>query len=157
VRKVAGSGRELVWFPGQAGADCYRLNRPDPLLLTLAFPGLQAATTRAAASRRDRLTSWLPMLRAPHPEGTVGGVRVEARGRKAGAAESVIVGASGRPALLAGTVLAAAAVCAANGQLRPGAGGLVSVAKDPAAILTELTERGVHLMAFEGAALSPAW
>lgn len=51
VRRVAGSGRELVWFPEYAGADCYRVNRPDPLLLARAFPGLRSATTRAAASR----------------------------------------------------------------------------------------------------------
>jgi hypothetical protein len=157
ARRVAGSGRELIWFPGQAGADCYRLARPDPLLLTLAFPGLRVCTTRAAASRRDRFTSWLPMLRRPHPEGTVGGLRVEARGWKGGAAESVIVGASGRPALLAGTVAAAAAVCAASGELSPGAGGLASLAKDPLRVLAELSERGVQLMAFEGAALTPAW
>lgn len=156
-RRVAGSGRELVWFPAHVGADCYRLNRPDPLLLTLAFPGLRVATARAAATRRDRFTSWLPMLRPPHPEGTVGGLRVEARGRKAGAAESVIVGASGRPGLVAGTVAAAAALRALSGGLRAGAGGLASLAKDPAALLADLVERGTLLMAFEGAALTPAW
>lgn len=156
-RKVGGSGRELVWFPGRAGADCYRVNRPDSLLLTLAFPSLAAATARAAASRRDRLTSWLPMLRPPHPEGTVGAVRVEARGRRSGAAESVIVGASGRPALLAGTVAAAAVTCATSGRLRPGAGGLASLVYDPAHLLAELKDRGVRLMTFEGAAITPAW
>lgn len=156
ARKVAGSGRELVWFPGQTGADCYRLNRPDPLLLTLAFPDLRAVTSRAAVSRRDRFTSWLPMLRPPHPEGTVGAVRVEARGKKGGAAESVIVGATGRPALLAATVAAAAAVYATSGQLRPGAGGLASLAQEPGAILRELHQRGVRVMAFDGAS-PPAW
>ena len=91
-----------MWFPEQAGADCYRINRPDTLLIARAFPGLRFATTRAAASRRDRFTSWLPMLRPPHPEGTVGAVRVEVRGLRGGAAETVVVGAVGRPALLAG-------------------------------------------------------
>lgn len=157
VRKVAGSGRELVWFPGQMGADCYRVNRPDALLLRQAFPGLDAATARAAASRRDRFTSWLPMLRPPHPEGTIGAVRVEARGRRAGAAESVIVGAGGRPALLAGMVAAGAAVAALSGQLRAGAGGLASLATDPARMLLELRDRGARLVTFEGAAISPAW
>ena len=56
VRKVAGSGRELVWFPEQAGADCYRVNRPDPLLLTRAFPGLKSVTTRAADSVSDSIS-----------------------------------------------------------------------------------------------------
>lgn len=149
-RKMASSGRELVWFPGQSGADCYRVNRADPLLLVQALPGLRVVTTRAAASRRDRFTSRLPMLRPPHPEGTVGAVRVEVRGRKAGAAETIVVGASGRPALLAGAVVAGAAVRAAQGALRPGAGGLASQVPAPAEFLAELAERGVQVMTFEG-------
>jgi len=156
-RKVASSGRELVWFPEQAGADCYRINRPDTLLIARAFPGLRFATTRAAASRRDRFTSWLPMLRPPHPEGTVGAVRVEVRGLRGGAAETVVVGAVGRPALLAGAVAAAMAVRAASGQLRSGAGGLASVVEAPGEVLADLSERGVRLVAFEGATMTPAW
>jgi hypothetical protein len=150
-RKVASSGRDLVWFPDRSGADCYRVNRPDALLLVQAFPALRSVTARAAASRRDRLTSRFPMLRPPHPEGTVGAVRVEVRGWRAQEAESVVVGASGRPALLSGAVAAAAAVRAAAGQLRPGAGGLASLAPSPAALLAELSERGVRIMRFEGA------
>ena len=158
ARKVASSGRELVWFPGQVGgADCYRVNRPDPLLLVRALPGLQAATTRAAASRRDRMTTWLPMLRPPHPEGTVGAVRVEARGYRSGTAKSVVVGAVGRPALLAGAVAAACAVRAASGQLLPGAGGLASLVPDPGAMLAELRERGTQVMVFQGEPVTPAW
>lgn len=156
-RKVASSGRELVWFPGQSGADCYRVNRADVVLLARAFPGLRWATTRAAASRRDRMTSWLPMLRPPHPEGTVGAVRVEVRGWRAGKAESVVLGASGRPALLAGAVMAAVAVRAAGGALKPGAGGLASVVPSPGELLAELAERGVNLFVFEGARPAPAW
>jgi saccharopine dehydrogenase-like NADP-dependent oxidoreductase len=154
VRRVGGSGRELVWFPEQAGADCYRVNRPDPLLLTRAFPGLRSVTTRAAASRRDRFTSWLPMLRQPHPEGTVGALRVEVRGRRGDAAETMVVGSSGRPALLAGAVAAAAAGRAAGGQLRPGAGGLASLAPTPGEFLAELSDRGVPLMTFEGTGIT---
>ena len=157
VRRVASSGRELVWFPGQTGADCYRVNRPDVLLLQRAFPTLSWATTRAAASRRDRLTSWLPMLRRPHPEGTVGAVRVEVRGRRSQAAESVLVGATGRPALLAGAVAAAVAVRAAAGQLTAGAGGLASLVPSPGDLLAELSQRGVKIMTFERAWPVPAW
>jgi saccharopine dehydrogenase-like NADP-dependent oxidoreductase len=156
VRRVSGSGRELVWFPEEAGADCYRVNRPDPMLLTRAFPGLQTATTRAAASRRDRLTSWLPMLRQPHPEGTVGALRVEVRGRKGQAAETMVTGSSGRPALLAGAVAAGAATRAASGQLRPGAGGLASLVASPSEFLAELSDRGVPLLTFQGAGITPA-
>jgi hypothetical protein len=154
-RKVASSGRELVWFPEQAAADCYRINRPDTLLIARAFPGLRFATTRAAASRRDRLTSWLPMLRPPHPEGTVGAVRVEVRGLRGGAAETVVVGAGGRPALLAGAVAAAMAARAASGQLRAGAGGLASLVESPGEVLADLSERGVRLVTFEGATITP--
>jgi hypothetical protein len=154
IRRVAGSGRELVWFPEQTGADCYRVNRPDPLLLTRAFPGVRSVTTRAAASRRDRFTSWLPMLRQPHPEGTVGALRVEVRGRRSDAAETIVVGSSGRPALLAGAVAAAAACRAARGQLRPGAGGLASLASTPGEFLAELSDRGVPLMTFEGTGIT---
>jgi saccharopine dehydrogenase-like NADP-dependent oxidoreductase len=157
ARRVAGSGRELVWFPGHSGADCYRVNRPDPLLLTGAFPSLRSASTRAAASRRDRFTSRLPMLRPPHPEGTVGAVRVEVRGRRAGEAEVVILGAAGRAALLAGTVAASVATRAATGRLRPGAGGLASLVSSPGELLAELSERGVSVLTFEGGGTPPAW
>jgi saccharopine dehydrogenase-like NADP-dependent oxidoreductase len=154
ARRVAGSGRELVWFPDYAGADCYRVNRPDPMLLTRAFPGVRSVTTRAAASRRDRFTSWLPMLRQPHPEGTVGALRVEVRGRRAGTAEAITLGSSGRPALLAGAVAAVAAVKAAHGQLRSGAGGLASLVNAPGDFLSELSERGVPIMTFEGSGVA---
>jgi saccharopine dehydrogenase-like NADP-dependent oxidoreductase len=157
TRRVASSGRELVWFPGQLGADCYRVNRPDALLLTGALPGLRWVTSRAAASRRDRFTSRLPMLRPPHPEGTVGGLVVEVRGWRAGEAHSVLVGASGRPALIAGAVAATAAVRAANHQLKTGAGGLAALAPAPAGFLGELVERGVSLLTFRGAQTTPAW
>jgi hypothetical protein len=158
ARKVASSGRELVWFPGRVGgADCYRVSRPDSLLLVQAFPAIGWVTARAAASRRDRMSSWLPMLRPPHPEGTVGAVRVEARGRRAGKAESLIVGAVGRPALLAGTVASVSALSAATGQLRAGVGGLASLASAPGELLAELHQRGVQLMVFEGANVTPAW
>jgi hypothetical protein len=94
------------------------------------------------------------MLRQPHPEGTVGALRVEVRGRRAGAAETVVAGASGRPALLAGAVAAAAAVRAAAGQLRAGAGGLASLVNTPGEFLAELSDRGVPLMTFGDSGIS---
>lgn len=154
-RKVASSGRELVWFPDLGGADCYRVERADPLLMVEAFPGLRSATTRAAASRRDRLTSWLPMLRPPHPEGTVGALRVEVRGRRGDKAGTVVLGASGRPALVAGTVAAVAAEMAARRLLKPGAGGLASLVATPREALAELSRRGVSAEIFEGVGPAP--
>jgi saccharopine dehydrogenase-like NADP-dependent oxidoreductase len=154
-RKVASSGRELVWFPELGGADCYRTSRADPLLMAEAFPGLRRATTRAAASRRDRFTSWLPMLRPPHPEGAVGALRVEVRGRRQERASTVLLGANGRPALVAGTVAALAAELAAARLLKPGAGGLASLAPNPRELLAELSRRGVRTEVFEGAGPTP--
>ncbi|HEY2430877.1 MAG TPA: hypothetical protein VGI06_18215, partial [Acidimicrobiales bacterium] len=81
VRRAGGSGRELCWFPDPVGGrDCYRAAVADAVLLTPAFPGVQRVTARVAATRRDRITAALPMLRRPHPEGEVGAVRVEVRG-----------------------------------------------------------------------------
>src|SRR3546814_6619520 len=77
---MAGSGRELCWFPDPIGAeDCYRAELPDAVLLVPHFPLVDRVTARLSATRRDRITAHLPMLRKPHPEGLVGAVRVEVR------------------------------------------------------------------------------
>jgi hypothetical protein len=151
-RRPGGSGRELVWFPGPAGgADCYRAGLVDPMLLAPAFPSAQKVTARLAATRRDRTTSWLPMLRRPHPEGLLGAVRVELRGWQNGTAEVRVFGATSRPAVVAGAVAAQAAVWAGTGRLaRPGAAGLAELVGDPAAFLRELHARGVRTSQFQG-------
>lgn len=154
-RRPGGSGRELVWFPEPVGgADCYRARLVDPLLVAPAFPGVRRVSARLAATRRDRLTATLPMLRPPHPEGTVGATRVELRGFRAGAAEAIVLGSVGRPALVAGTVAGVAASWAASGRLaRAGAAGLAQLVEDPGPFLREVGARGIHLAVFEG--LSP--
>jgi saccharopine dehydrogenase-like NADP-dependent oxidoreductase len=153
VRRRAGSGRELCWFPDPVGAaDCYRAAVPDALLLVPAFPGVQRVTGRVGANRRDRLTSWLPMLRRPHPEGTTGATRVEVRGRRGTGRDTVVLGALDRPAVAAGAVAALAAVWQAEGRvLRHGAAGLASLV-EPLPFLVELARRGVRAAVFEGAA-----
>jgi saccharopine dehydrogenase-like NADP-dependent oxidoreductase len=152
VRSPAGSGRELVWFPEPVGgADCYRAGLADPFLLRPAFEGVRRVTARLEATRRDRLTSWLPMLRPPHPEGTVGAVRVDVRGWVGRSPAECILGASGRPAALAGTVAAQVAMWAVGGRLaRPGVGGLAELVGEPGAFLKELAARGVRTERFEG-------
>ena len=152
VRRPAGSGRELSWFPDPVGpADCYRAALPDALLLVPVFPGISRVTARLAANRRDRLTSRLPMLRPPHPEGGVGAVRVEVRGRVGGSSRVGIYGAIDRPGVAGGAVAALAAVEAARGNLaRPGAGGLAGLV-DSSGFLIELARRGVKVAMFEGA------
>lgn len=156
MTRRGGSGRQLSWFPDPLGArDCYHAAAPDPLLLVPAFPEATRVTARLAASRRDRLTVRLPMMRRPHPEGTLGGVRVEVRGRRGLTTDMRVLGALDRPAVAAGTVAAVAADWAGTGRLaRSGAGGLAEMVEDPLPFLQELAHRGVRAAAF-GASDSP--
>ncbi len=151
-RRPGGSGRELVWFPEPVGgADCYRAARADALLLLPAFPGCRRITSRLAATRRDRMTAWLPMLRRPHPEGLVGAARVEMRGWLDGQAETAIFGSAVAPAAGAAVVVSRTAIWAGEGRLaRAGAGGMAEMITDPALFLKEIADRGVNVSVFEG-------
>jgi hypothetical protein len=105
IERPAGSGRELCWFPDPVGPrDCYRAETPDPELMVRAFPEIARASARISATRRDRLTSRLPMLSPPHADGGIGGLRVEVRGARHGERVTDVLGASGRPGVIAGTV-----------------------------------------------------
>lgn len=148
-RRRAGSGRELNWFPDPIGAvDCYRAALPEPLLLVPAFAGVGRVTARLAATRRDRLTSRLPMLTPPHAEGGLGAVRVEVRGRGEAGIEVVVLGAMDRPGVAAGAVSAVTAVELGAGRARrAGAGGLATLL-DPKTVLAELARRGVKVAVF---------
>jgi hypothetical protein len=152
VRRSAGSGRELCWFPDPIGGrDCYRAALADPVLLVRAVEGVERVTARLSATRRDRLTSRLPMLRPPHEDGGPGGVRVEVRGRMAdGGTQTVVYGAMEVPSMAAGAVAAVAAAQLAGGRVRrSGAGGLAELL-DPLPALVALAERGVKAAAFTG-------
>ena len=150
VRRSGGSGRELCVFPDPVGSiDCYRAGLADALLLHPAFPTAERITARQAANRRQRLTAWLPMLRRPHPEGRIGAIRVEVRGRRDGESVIEVVGAIDRPAVAAGAVAGLAARWTVAGRLRPGAHGLASVV-DPVPFLTELNALGVRAAVFVG-------
>lgn len=151
-RRRAGSGRELCWFPDPVGpADCYRARLPDALLLVNALGDLDRVTARLAATRRDRLTARWPMLRRPHPEGTVGAVRAEVRGRRDGVWETLVYGSYDRPGVAAGAVAAVAAVALVRGELgvSPGAGGLARSTR-ARVLLEDLARRGVKAAAFTG-------
>ena len=152
-RRRGGSGRTLCWFPDPVRAvDCYRGGFPEPLLLTAAFPTVRRVTARVGANRRDRLTARLPMLRRPHPEGALGALRVEVRGRRGSALDEYVLGAIDRPGVAAGTVAAMAAVWIIEGRLtRPGTGGLAELV-EPTPFLASLSERGVKAAVFEGTA-----
>ena len=90
------------------------------------------------------------MLRPPHPEGTLGAVRVEVRGRRDNAWDERILGVVDRPAVAAASVAAVAAEWAVESRLRHvGAAGLASLV-EPVPFLASLAERGVRAAAFEG-------
>ena len=153
VRRPGGSGRELVWFPAPVDAyDCYRAELPDPMLLVPHFAGVQRVTARVSATRRDRLTMHLPMLRRPHPEGLEGAVRVEVRGQlHAGGLGSVIVGAVASPAVGAAATAATAAELIIDRSLKAGSMGL-SHLPSAASFLYAMEQRGVGAEIFEGLA-----
>lgn len=153
-RRPGGSGRELAWFPQPVeAADCYRAALADPLLLVRAHPSVRRVTAKMAATRRDRLTMHLPMLRRPHPEGLLGAVRAELRGVRHGEYHELILGCAERPAVAASIVASAVSVVLADtshGSSRSGAGG-VSEWVDPTMLLRQLRRRGLRLEVFAGA------
>jgi hypothetical protein len=153
MERASGSGRELCWFPDPVGArDCYRAELADPLLLVAAFPRIARVSARLSATRRDRITARLPMLRPPHPEGTLGAVRVEVRGVKAGRREIEVLGAIDRPAAAAGAVAAIAVTHVLALGARRGAFGLADGNLDAGGLLVELATRGVKAARYVGRA-----
>lgn len=154
-RRPGGSGRELAWFPEPVeAADCYRAELPDPLLLVRRHPKVTRVTARVAATRRDRLTMHLPMLRRPHAEGLLGAVRVELRGLSRGAWLDLVLGCSERPAVVAAAVASTAAQLVhpetqGSETLTPGARGLAEYV-DPLSFLRTLRSRGLRQEIFVG-------
>lgn len=117
-----GSGRMLVWFPEPAGPhDCYRAGLAEPFLLQQLYPTADRISALQAATRRDRLTSHLPMLRAPHAEGLVGAAWAEVRGRRRdGAVEHRVMAATAPQASGAAAIAAVVAERLAAGQASAG-------------------------------------
>lgn len=152
LRLPGSSGRRLAWFPEPIGAlDCYRAALAEPFLLQRAFADSRRVSARVAATRRDRLTGWLPMLRPPHADGGPGGLRVEMWGERNGVVEVVVYGAADHPARVAGSMAAVVAAGLLDGSLPSGrAYGLAEVV-DPVPTLTALATLGVVASAFEGA------
>ncbi len=150
TRRTGGSGRELCWFPDPvAGRDCYRGALPDALLLVPAFVGVDRVTARMGATRRDRLTAPLPMLRRPHPEGGVGAVRVEVRGWRGGERHIAVLGAQHRPAAAAAVVAASAALHVLDHDVAPGARGLACI-EGHSELLCAIASQGLRPARFEG-------
>jgi saccharopine dehydrogenase-like NADP-dependent oxidoreductase len=151
TERAGGSGRELCWFPDPVGAhDCYRAELAEPLLLVPAFPKVSRVSARVSATRRDRVTARLPMLRPPHPEGTLGAVRFEVRGNREGRRDIEVLGAIDRPAVAAGAVAAVAVSHVIAVAARPGAYGMADAGLDTHGLLTELARRGVKAARYVG-------
>lgn len=153
LRRPGGSGRELAWFPQPVeAADCYRAALADPLLLVRSNPSVQRVTARMAATRRDRLTMHLPMLRPPHPEGLLGAVRVELRGMRSGGYHELILGCAERPAVAASIVAGIMSHSIANRKIdsaQVGAGGVAEWV-DPLSFLQQVRRLGLRLEVFAG-------
>lgn len=155
VRERAGSGRQLVWFPGPVGGlDCRRAGSGQASLLIDALPRVARASMRVASPRRDGRPGRSGPRRRADPEGDWGAAWVEVRGRRGRAQEVLVYGAVDRMAFAAGTVLAVAAVWLAGLGGGPptqnGAHGLGALV-EPVPFLAELARRGVKAATFEGA------
>lgn len=145
-----GSGRDLAWFPEPLGArDCYRAALPGPILLHRQYPNARRLSARVSATRRDRLTSWLPMLRKPHEDGGPGAVRAEVRGMRDGAAETIVLAAMAYPSVSAGVVAATAARFVLDGRAPIGSHGLARW-HEPGLFLQQLHAHGIAVSAFGG-------
>ncbi len=145
-----GSGRELVWFPDPVGAaDCYRAALADPFLLHQAFPTVDRIESRQAATRRDRLTARLPMLRPPHAEGLIGAVWAEVRGVVNGKVEHRAMAATAAQAT--GAAAMAAAFCRELGGERGIRTGAQSAATcENVMPLLQYISNDVRLWAYDG-------
>ncbi|MFA5775263.1 MAG: hypothetical protein WC864_07790 [Ilumatobacteraceae bacterium] len=152
IRRPAGSGRELCWFPAPIGAyDCYRAEVPDPMLLKRAAPELSRVTARVSATRRDRFTARMPMLAPPHSEGGMGGLRIEVRGQRDGARHVSIAGVAERVAQVAGVVAATTAQAISSGLIdTSGAFVLGESALPNEKLLDSVLDAGVRLHEFVG-------
>ena len=158
MERPAGSGRELAWFPEPIGAkDCYRAELVDPLVLPRAFPDVQRVTARMSATRRDRLTARLPMLTPPHPEGGLGGLRVELRGQRNGERIALVAGLAERTAVAAAQVAAVFTLALLRNEIPVGAVLPGDAALDTDRLLERLAAAGVVMHEFVGTESRSSW
>ena len=150
LRRPAGSGRELCWFPEPVGAyDCYRGELPDPLLIKRAFPELERVTGRVSATRRDRVFSRVPMMIPPQAEGGMGGLRVEVRGMKNGARLVDVIAVVERVGQVAGVVAATTAHAIYSNKLEElGAHVLGDQSMPNSWLVTQICSAGINLHSF---------
>lgn len=148
-----GSGRDLVWFPPPIGArDAYKAALPSPLLLQRTFPDTTRLVARVTATRRDRMTSRLPMLRPPHADGGPGAIRVEVRGRVDGRFETIVYACAAAPSHGAGVIGAVTAAALADDSLPGRRGGSFGLSEtgDPTVLIERCRAFGLRVMTFDG-------
>lgn len=151
IKRPAGSGRELCWFPDPVNAhDCYRYATAEPALIQRIAPELRRITSRMSATRRDRLTARMPMMSPPHKEGGIGGLRVEVRGTRRGERHVEIVGMAERIASVAAAVSAHTAMTVDRAGLAHGVYALGDEALPNADILDAVLAGGFTLHQFVG-------
>jgi predicted dinucleotide-binding enzyme len=152
IERQAGSGRELCWFPDPVGPqDCYRSEMVDPYVLHAVFPEVQRISARMSATRRDRLTARLPMLRSPHQEGTMGALRVEVRGWHSGGREALVLGVAERPGTASAIVAGAAALALHHGTIAVRGVVALGDARLPTELLVDrLRDAGIAVDEFVG-------
>lgn len=158
IRRPGGSGRDLLWFPEPIGGkDCYRAALADPILLHDIYPDALRISARMSANRRDRFTSRLPMLSPPHPEGGLGGVRVEVRGSRHGERRTEVAGVAERTGTISAAVAAACGhyVWSASNDERSrpmssGAIGLGSPSLDNRLLVDDVIHRGITVFEYVG-------
>lgn len=155
LRRPAGSGRELCWFPDPVGPrDCYRAELADPVIIHQGIPDLVRVTVRMSANRRDRLTARLPMLTPPHAEGGTGALRVEVRGWRNTERHVEVVGVADQVARIAGRVAAATARSVIAGGFSSGVRVLGDDESPNEELMRAVIDSGVRLHEFVGSAQS---
>nr|MBA2280024.1 hypothetical protein [Acidimicrobiia bacterium] len=155
VRRRAGFGGELRWFPDPVGGrECQPAALVDATLLQRAFPGAKRLSVRLAATATERIGARLPELRKPAGEGGIGAVRVELRGERAGAPVVAVYGAIDRPAVAAGAVAAHVALRVASGTIGPGARAVAEL-DEPLSLLQDLASAGIKAATFTGSSGPP--
>ena len=152
IPKGEGDGPVQAYIAAMPGWKADVGRRLDGLVARV-FPEAVRISTRMSANRRDRLTSRLPMLSPPHPEGGVGAIRVEVRGRHAdGSQHTAIAGIAEQVGTAAAATAVAFADAAVNGALPTGVVVAGDDRLDTLGLLHVITRLGVRLQDFTGEA-----
>ena len=121
---------------------------PDPLLLSANFSDADRITAKVAATRRDRLTAWLPMLRPPHNDGGPCDPGRDTRLLN-GSQATEVIGAIDYPSAVSGALASISTEWLLEQALPYGAWSLGMI-DDPVPWLQELEARGVTAAIYEG-------